>query len=69
MSYELWAGDGAGWVECSAGVPATLVLATVPSCVINRPYRLACQNFGKANRLAHVKILILFMIKVVDIII
>ena len=33
MSYELWAGDGAGWVECSAGVPATLVLAIVPSCV------------------------------------
>ena len=23
---------------------------------LNRPYRLACQNFGKANRLAHVKI-------------
>ena len=38
-------------------------------CTLNRPYRLACQNFGKANRLAHVKILILFTIKVVDIII
>ena len=32
MSYELRAGDGGGWVE-GAGVPATLVLAMVPSCV------------------------------------
>ena len=31
------------------------------------PYRMTCQNFGKANRLGYVKILILFMTKVVDI--
>ena len=37
--------------------------------ILNRPYRLACQNFGKASRLGHGKILILFMTKVVDIII
>ena len=34
---------------------------------LNRPYRMTCQNFGKANRLGYVKILILFMTKVVDI--
>ena len=36
-------------------------------CSINRPYRMTCQNFGKANRLGYVKILILFMTKAVDI--
>ena len=30
---------------------------------------MACLNFGKANRLAYVKIIILFMTKVVDIVI
>ena len=34
---------------------------------LTRPYRMTCQNFGKANRLGYVKILILFMTKVVDI--
>ena len=33
------------------------------------PHRLDCRNFGKANRCGHVKILILFMTKAVDIII
>ena len=42
---------------------------TWAQCTLNRPYRLACQNFGKASRLGHGKILILFMTKVVDIII
>ena len=34
---------------------------------IKCPYRMTCQNFGKANRLGYVKILILFMTKAVDI--
>ena len=38
-------------------------------CLVNCPYRMTCQNFGKANRLGYVKILILFMTKVVDILI
>ena len=32
-----------------------------------RPYRMTWQNFGKANRLGYVKILILFMTRIVDI--
>ena len=34
---------------------------------ISSPYRRTRQNFGKANQLGYVKILILFMTKVVDI--
>ena len=39
----------------------------VQEYALNCPYRMTCQNFGKANRLGYVKILILFMTKVVDI--
>ena len=41
----------------------------VQEYALNCPYRMTCQNFGKANRLGYVKILILFMTKVVDIVI
>ena len=40
---------------------------TKGSCVLIRPHRMTWQNFGKANRLGYVKILILFMTRIVDI--
>ena len=50
-------------------IPIPLSHKVNSDSVLKCPYRLACRNFGKANRLAHVKILVLFTIKVVDIII